>query len=235
MTSNERDAKDIARRHKGRVIKLKKPMSPNKGDMMINRPFKEEVEVNEVTKAESDKFNAKVQKILGKINFTHIYNKRGGMFKLPRNVKHELTVKKNDLRNVTSLIKKDTGEVGSMYKKGEIKLAVAESVDEALTLQQRMKRSRLMKRMKTRIKIGRDRARRKMANKQKLEKRAMRQARAQIAKKLTRGIPKSELSFARKQEIEKRLDKPALKQRIKRIAKRIFKDVRKKEVQRKKG
>ena len=191
--------------------------------------------VNEVSKAESDKVNAKISKVLGKINFTHVYDKKGGMFKLPRGVKHELTVKKNDLRNATSLIKKDTGEVGSMYKKGEIKLVVAESIDEALTLQQRMKRSRLMKRMKARIKIGRDRARRKMANKQKLEKRAMRQARAQIAKKLTRGIPKGELSFARKQEIEKRLDKPALKQRIKRIAKRIFKDVRKKEVQRKKG
>ena len=108
-------------------------------------------------------------------------------------------------------------------------------VDEALNLQQRMKRSRLMKRLKTRIKIGRDRARRKMANKKTLEKRAMRQARAAIAKKLTRGIPKAELTFARKQEIEKRLDKPALKNRIKRIAKRIFKDVRKKEVQRKKG
>ena len=107
--------------------------------------------------------------------------------------------------------------------------------DEALNLQQRMKRSRLMKRLKTRIKIGRDRARRKMANKKTLEKRAMRQARAAIAKKLTRGIPKAELTFARKQEIEKRLDKPALKNRIKRIAKRIFKDVRKKEVQRKKG
>jgi hypothetical protein len=92
-----------------------------------------------------------------------------------------------------------------------------------------------MKRLKTRIKIGRDRARRKMANKKTLEKRAMRQARAAIAKKLTRGIPKAELTFARKQEIEKRLDKPALKNRIKRIAKRIFKDVRKKEVQRKKG
>ena len=349
MTSNERDAKDIARRHKGKVIKLKKPMSTKKGEMMINRPFKEAINhsdanrdaqthsdgsmsvkkipsmikkpgdkhlhlhmksyhkekdgqgfakkygykvknyvktpsgtrmdihkeaveyphmmydpktgnevkaktpadhnkyakmgythekpknVNEVSKAESDKFNAKVQKILGKINFTHIYNKRGGMFKLPKKVKHELTVKKNDLRNVTSLIKKDTGEVGSMYKKGEIKLAVAESVDEALNLQQRMKRSRLMKRLKTRIKIGRARARRKMANKKTLEKRAMRQARAAIAKKLTRGIPKAELTFARKQEIEKRLDKPALKNRIKRIAKRIFKDVRKKEVQRKKG
>jgi hypothetical protein len=108
-------------------------------------------------------------------------------------------------------------------------------VDEALNLQQRMKRSRLMKRLKTRIKIGRERAMRKMANKKTLEKRAMRQARQQIAKKLTRGIPKGELSFARKQEIEKRLEKPALQQRIKRIAKRIFKDVRKKEVQRKKG
>jgi hypothetical protein len=108
-------------------------------------------------------------------------------------------------------------------------------IDEALTLQQRMKRSRLMKRMKSRIKIGKQRAMRKMANKKTLEKRAMRQARGQIAKKLTRGIPKSELTFARKQEIEKRLDKPALKARIKRIAKRIFKDVRKKEVQRKKG
>ena len=110
-----------------------------------------------------------------------------------------------------------------------------EDVDEALSLQQRMKRSRLMKRLKTRIKIGRQRAMRKMANKKTLEKRSNRQARAQIAKKLTRGIPKGELTFARKKEIEKRLEKPALQQRIKRLAKRMFKDVRKKEVQRKKG
>ena len=109
------------------------------------------------------------------------------------------------------------------------------NTDEALNLQQRMKRSRLMKRMKARIKIGRKRAMKKMANKKTIEKRAMRQARNQIAKKLTRGIPKGELSFARKQEIEKRLSKPALQSRIKRIAKRIFKDVRKKEVERKKG
>ena len=108
-------------------------------------------------------------------------------------------------------------------------------VDEALNLAQRMKRSRLMKRMKARIKIGRKRAMKKMANKKTIEKRAMRQARNQIAKKLTRGIPKKELTFARKQEIEKRLAKPALQQRIKRIAKRIFKDMRKAEVQRKKG
>ena len=124
-------------------------------------------------------------------------------------------------------------------KEKEAKKAAAKKeevdVEEALTLTQRMKRSRQMKRMKSRIKIGRKRAMRRMANKKTLEKRAMRQARGQMAKKLTRGIPKSELTFARKQEIEKRLEKPALQQRIKRIAKRMFKDVRKKEVQRKKG
>ena len=132
---------------------------------------------------------------------------------------------------------KPDGKVGIRMVKTDKEVIKKEEVDvdEALNLQQRMKRSRLMKRLKTRIKIGRARARRKMANKKTLEKRAMRQARAAIAKKLTRGIPKAELTFARKQEIEKRLDKPALKSRIKRIAKRIFKDVRKKEVQRKKG
>ena len=108
-------------------------------------------------------------------------------------------------------------------------------VDEALNMSQRIKRSRLMKRLKGRIAVGRRRAKKKMANKQTLTKRSNRQARNAIAKKLTRGIPKSELTFARKQEIEKRLEKPALQQRIKRLAKRMFKDVRKKEVQRKKG
>ena len=44
MASNEKDAKDIASRHKGKVVKLKKPMSDKKGDMMVNRPFKEEDE-----------------------------------------------------------------------------------------------------------------------------------------------------------------------------------------------
>ena len=110
-----------------------------------------------------------------------------------------------------------------------------EDVDEALNMSQRIKRSRLMKRLKGRIAVGRRRAKKKMANKQTLTKRSNRQARNAIAKKLTRGIPKSELTFARKQEIEKRLDKPALKQRIARLAKRMFKDVRKKEVERKKG
>ena len=31
MSSNEKDAKDIASRHKGKVVKLKKPMSTKEG------------------------------------------------------------------------------------------------------------------------------------------------------------------------------------------------------------
>jgi hypothetical protein len=106
---------------------------------------------------------------------------------------------------------------------------------EALTLQQRLARKRLMRRFKGKIKIGRDRAKRRMASKEKLEKRALKQAKTTILKKLTKGIPKSELTYARRQEIEKRLEKPQVKNRIKLLSKRLYKDVRKKEVERKKG
>ena len=127
------------------------------------------------------------------------------------------------------------GKPHVVTNKSKTKNLRKEDVDEALNLQQRMKRSRLMKRMKSRIAIGRKRAMKKMANKKTIEKRAMRQARNDLAKKLTRGIPKKDLTFARKQEIEKRLAKPALQQRIKRMARKLYKDVRKKELERKKG
>ena len=107
-------------------------------------------------------------------------------------------------------------------------------VDEALTVQQRMKKSRMMKRLKSRIKIGRQRAKRKLASKEKLQTRANRQARDKIVRKITKDIPKKDLTFARKQEIEKRLDRPAFKSRIKRLAKRMFPAIRRAEMQRKK-
>ena len=113
--------------------------------------------------------------------------------------------------------------------------AMHEDVDEALTLQQRIKRGRMMKRMKSRIKIGRERAKRKMAPVAKLKKRANRKARDLIVRKITKDIPKKDLTFARKQEIEKRLEKPAFKARIARLAKRMFPKIRKEEVARKKG
>lgn len=104
---------------------------------------------------------------------------------------------------------------------------------EALSVQQRLKRSRAMKKAKARIAMGRRRAMRKMAGKDKLVKRARRAARTAILKKLTRDIPKGELNFARRQEIEKRLDK--MKSRIDRLATKMFPAIRKAEVARKKG
>ena len=110
-----------------------------------------------------------------------------------------------------------------------------EEPNEALNIQQRMARGRLMKRIKSKIKVGRDRAKRKMADKSKLERRAQKQARMKIFLKLSKGVKKNEMPFTRRQEMEKRLDKPQVKKRIDMLAKRIFKDVRKKEVERKKG
>ena len=42
FASDEKDAKDMTKRNDGKVVKLKKPMSDKKGDMMVNRPLKEE-------------------------------------------------------------------------------------------------------------------------------------------------------------------------------------------------
>jgi len=108
-----------------------------------------------------------------------------------------------------------------------------EQTDEALTVPQRLARKRQMMRTKAKIKLGRERAKRRFASKEKLEKRAIRQARMKIFKKLTKDIPKDELTYARRAEIEKRLEKPALKQRIKMMARRMFPQVRKQEVERK--
>lgn len=112
---------------------------------------------------------------------------------------------------------------------------VSESVEEALDIRQRLAKSRLFRRYKSKIKLGRERAKRRMAKPDVLKKRATKAARTLILKKITKGIPKGELSFARRQEIEKRLEKPAVKKRINMLARKLYKDVRKKEVERKKG
>jgi len=105
--------------------------------------------------------------------------------------------------------------------------------DEALSMQQRRARSRLMKRIRAKLKMGRKRASRRTANIGVLKKRSNKQARNLIFKKLSKGKSRSELAPARRQEIEKRLDK--MKGRIQKIAMRILPKVRKMEMQRKQG
>jgi hypothetical protein len=108
-------------------------------------------------------------------------------------------------------------------------------VDEALTVTQRLARKRMFKRLQPRIKLGRERAKRRIASKEKLEKRARKAARAAILKKITKDIPKSELTYARRQELEKRLDTPAMKKRIGTIARRLFPKIRQAELAKKRG
>jgi len=108
-----------------------------------------------------------------------------------------------------------------------------EVAQEALTVQQRMAKSRQMKKLAPKIAIGRKRAARKMANMDTLKKRARKAARNIILKKLTKDIPKDELSMSRRQDIEKRLDK--MKPKIDKLAQKVLPKVRKKELERKKG
>jgi len=72
---------------------------------------------------------------------------------------------------------------------------------EALTTAQRIQRGRMMKKIKHKIALGRKKAEKRTATKDTLEKRAIRQARTNIFKKLTKGIDKGELSFSRRQEL----------------------------------
>ena len=119
---------------------------------------------------------------------------------------------------------------GAMYES-----VATEEMDEALSMAQRQKRARIMKRLKSRIKLGRERQKKRMADKPRLQKRAIKQAKNKVIKKILKGKQKRDLSFARRQEIEKRLEKPAMKKRIERLAKRMFPSIRRAEVQRKKG
>jgi hypothetical protein len=91
---------------------------------------------------------------------------------------------------------------------------IGESVEmEALTVSQRLRKKQQLKRIMPKIKLGRERAARRIASKEKLEKRARKQARAMILKK--------------------RLDTPAMKKRIGNIARKMFPKVRKAELDKK--
>ena len=67
----------------------------------------------------------------------------------------------------------------------------------------------------------------------KLKKRANKQARELLLKKLTKGKGKGDLSMKRRAELEKKLDKK--KAVIQKIAKKLLPKVRKAEIAKKKG
>jgi len=111
----------------------------------------------------------------------------------------------------------------------------AEEVDEALTATQRRARGRQFKKYKAKIKLGQERAKRKIASPEKLKKRSRKAARNAIISKITKGMSKADLTFARRQEIEKRLETPAMKKKIDNLAKKMLTKVRKAELEKKRG
>lgn len=126
-----------------------------------------------------------------------------------------------------------TGDPQQAYNAKKRKRDSGEGTTEALTVQQRRKLARNLKKNKAKIARGRKIAARRVANMDTLKKRARRQARKAIVKKITKGIDKSELSVARRAEIEKRVGK--MGSRIDRIAKKLLPTVRKSELARKRG
>lgn len=112
---------------------------------------------------------------------------------------------------------------------------IGESVDEALSVATRLKKARDLRRNKAKIALGRARAARRFASQDVLKRRARKAAYKVFYNKITKNIPKNELSPQRKAEIEKRLKSPAFQSRIDRVAKKMVKDVRKKEMERKRA
>ena len=106
-------------------------------------------------------------------------------------------------------------------------------VDEALTMAQRRKKARTMKKYQSRLKVGQKKARAKIASSKVLAKRAQKAARRAMAKKLTQGIAKRDLTPSRKREIEARLDK--MKGRVNRLAKKLLPGLRRAEMGKKRG
>lgn len=106
------------------------------------------------------------------------------------------------------------------------------TTDEAMTVQQRLKRSRQFKKIKAKIAMGRKKAARKIASPEKLKKRALKKARLKFFKKITKGQAPQQISLARRNEIEKKLDK--MKNKIKKFAVKILPQVRKDELAKKK-
>jgi len=106
------------------------------------------------------------------------------------------------------------------------------TTDEAMTVQQRLKRSRQFKKIKAKIAMGRKKAARKIASPENLKKRALKKARLKFFKKITNGQAPQQVSLARRNEIEKKLDK--MKPKIQKFARKILPQVRKDELAKKK-
>ena len=103
---------------------------------------------------------------------------------------------------------------------------LAEGNARTLSIAQRRQAARRLKRIKTRVKLGRKRALRRTPKLATLKKRAQRQTRSALFKKFSRGQAKKDVSMSRRASIERRINRLS-KQRIKTMNVRQVRTARK--------
>lgn len=82
-----------------------------------------------------------------------------------------------------------------------------EDIDEVLSTQARLKKKAQMRRIKTKLKIGRKRQAKRIASMDRLKNRSRRQARAAVLKKILRGKDKSDLSYGSRASYERMVNR----------------------------
>lgn len=113
----------------------------------------------------------------------------------------------------------------------ECYLSQEEMNEAVLNRSQRLRKAMVLRRMKSRIRMGRQRAARKRATTPTLQKRARRGAIQAIKRRLAKGIPYGDMSYSQRAAIDKRVAKIP-KSRISVLARRLLPKVRRKETER---
>mgnify|MGYP006191049523 FL=1 len=104
-----------------------------------------------------------------------------------------------------------------------------EIISEVDSIQTRLKKSRAMRKNRSKIAFARKKAsKRKILDPKKLMKRAQKQARSKVASRILKGKSKADLGMGQKRALEKILDKKT--KAISRLAKKMLKVVRQKEM-----
>lgn len=104
------------------------------------------------------------------------------------------------------------------------------TIEEALTVQQRMKRGQIARRTAKKRARAAARKRKRMKNASELQAKAMRAARTRLAKRMLGSLSMADLSISQKVNLAKKLEKK--KGAIKKLSKRLLPAVRKQEMQR---
>jgi hypothetical protein len=109
-------------------------------------------------------------------------------------------------------------------------ISCSNELEEALTMLQRIKMRSSMRRNKSKIQAGIRRSKLRKPTREVFKKRSVRAARALIAKKLSGGRDKSELSYGERARVEKLMKDKKLS--VQRLAMRLLPDIMKKDQER---